>query len=72
MVTTAQRSRWENDIPLSDLSGTGLKHASLVRFKIFTLDATLPLRALGTLAEPDRLAVIRQLRHLLPQSEIWH
>lgn len=72
MITSAQRSRWETDIPISDLSVAGLKHASLIRFKIFTLDAALPLRTLGTLPQPDRPGVTRQLGALFPQTEIWH
>jgi hypothetical protein len=49
-----------------------LKHASLIRFKLFTLDATLSLGWLGRLSDMDRTAVMDQLHRLLPQAEIRH
>lgn len=57
MITRAARSTWPFDVPLSDLTKTGLRVAGVVRMKLFTLDASLVLRRLGTLGEADRAAV---------------
>ena len=61
MITRAARSVWPYDVPLSDLASTGLRVAGVVRMKLFTLDASLVLRRLGTLGEADRAAVSRAL-----------
>src|SRR3954451_6649057 len=57
MVTTGARSRWPSDVPLSDLSSCGLSHASVVRFKLFTLDNRLVSRRIGALSAVDRRSV---------------
>ena len=65
MITRAARSAWPYDVPLTDLASTGLSVAGVVRMKLFTLDASLVLRRLGTLAEVDRVAVSSALgQHL--------
>jgi len=65
MITTASGSRWTSDIALSDLAASGLGHASVVRFKLFTLDNRLIARRIGALAAADRAEVKRALRGLL-------
>jgi mRNA interferase MazF len=65
MITTAQRSRWPSDIPLTDSSGAGLSGASLVRLKLFTLDNRLVSRAIGALSPRDRTAVRKMLKSVL-------
>jgi mRNA interferase MazF len=65
MITTASGSHWTSDVPLSDLAACGLGHASVVRFKLFTLDNRLIARRIGVLAVADRNEVRRALRGLL-------
>jgi mRNA interferase MazF len=57
MITTASRSRWPNDLALTDLAGTGLKRPCVVRFKLFTLPNDRIERVIGALSG----AVIRRL-----------
>lgn len=54
MITTATHKKWPGDVALRDLSPTGLPVASIVRWKMFTLDASLVLRRAGTLSTRDR------------------
>jgi mRNA interferase MazF len=54
MVTTAARSHWPSDVPISDLAAAGLSHASTIRMKLFTLENALIARRIGTLASADR------------------
>ncbi len=68
MITSAQRSAWATDIAITDLQTAGLKHASLIRFKLFTLDTALPLAFLGRLTAVDQAHVLRQLHTLLPSG----
>jgi mRNA interferase MazF len=65
MITTAARSHWPQDIELSDNRAAGLTAASMVRFKLFTLDNRLISRKIGTLSSADRKAVRRTLQGLL-------
>jgi mRNA interferase MazF len=65
MITSASHSDWPLDVPLSDLYAAGLKSASVVRMKLFTLDERLILRKAGSLAAADRKAVAAALRKLL-------
>lgn len=51
-------------MPISDLRSAGLRTASMVRMKLFTLDDALVLRQLGTLAESDKVAVKQALQQL--------
>ena len=57
MITRAAQSTWPYDVPLTDLTNTGLRVAGVVRMKLFTLDMSLVLRRLGALGEADRVAV---------------
>ncbi len=54
MITTASHNTWPGDVALRDLAPTGLPVASIVRWKLFTLDATLVLRRAGALSPRDR------------------
>lgn len=65
MITTAARSRWPSDIPVSDGKAAGLSAASLVRVKLFTLDNRLVSRKIGALSLRDRAAVRKMLRAVL-------
>lgn len=54
MITTARHSKWPGDVPIRDLHAAGLPAPSIVRWKLFTLDASLIIRQAGTLAGEDR------------------
>lgn len=69
MITSAGHTPWPLDCPISDLSSAGLPAASIVRFKLFTLDHRLALGKLGRLSETDRKTVRANLSKLLPASE---
>lgn len=57
MITSAVRSEWPSDIPIEDIASTGLAHASLVRWKLFTLPNDVILKRLGVLGATDRKRV---------------
>lgn len=65
MITTARRSAWASDVPLTDWTAAGLPHPSVVRAKLFTLDSRFVLRKLNTLTTRDRNAVRRSLAAVL-------
>lgn len=54
MITTAAHKKWPGDVTLRDLTPTGLPAPSIVRWKLFTLDASLVLRKAGSLSARDR------------------
>ena len=61
MVTSATHSHWSSDWPIEDLKTAGLSIPCVVRFKLFTLDQSLLLGALGRLSITDQSGVLRQL-----------
>jgi hypothetical protein len=54
MVTSAERSHWETDIELDDWQSAGLRKASILRWKIFTIDEQLIVSRRGSLSERDQ------------------
>jgi mRNA interferase MazF len=56
MITTSTHSAWPGDVPIRDLDAAGLPAASVVRWKLFTLDASFVLRRAGALSARDRAA----------------
>ena len=67
MITSALRSTWPSDLGIEDLSPTGLSHASLIRWKIFTLPNALILRRVGVLGTEDRSRAARAAQlHFAP------
>lgn len=54
MVTTGAGSTWPTDVLIEDLPAAGLKHQSLVRWKLFTLTNDQLTVRIGHLAPPDR------------------
>jgi mRNA interferase MazF len=60
MITTAQRSTWPSDIAIEDLKSAGLKHASIIRWKVFTIPIQNLGPRLGALSSTDRRAVEEQ------------
>ena len=53
MITRATHTSWPSDHRLRDLAAAGLEHASVVRWKLFTLDNRIVLRGLGRLGDAD-------------------
>jgi len=64
MITTATHSSWILDVAIADLSSAGLKAASVVRMKLFTLDDFIVVKKIGILAQTDKLAVQKTLQQL--------
>lgn len=64
MITTTTHSSWVLDVPITNVTSAGLKAASLVRMKLFTLDDALVLKRIGTLAEVNKVAVGVALQQL--------
>ncbi len=65
MITSEKNPPWPLDVPIKSLSKAGLKAASKVRMKLFTLDTRLILRKTGSLSLNDRKAVTSALEKLL-------
>ncbi len=65
MITTGAGAAWPLDCPLADLETAGLPAASLVRFKLFTLDHRLVRGELGRLGDSDQAAVRAALETLI-------
>jgi mRNA interferase MazF len=68
MITDHRNQPWPLDVRI-DHQSAGLKMASLVRMKFFTLDNRLVLRRIGSLSEADRQMVLDSVRRLLPP--VW-
>jgi mRNA-degrading endonuclease toxin of MazEF toxin-antitoxin module len=65
MITRALQSRWPSDHEILDLGPMGLRHASVVRWKLFTLPFTVVSRRIGTLATVDCEPVAAKLARIL-------
>lgn len=65
MITTAHHSPWPLDCPIDDLAAAGLPVPSVVRCKLFTLDARLIRAPLGNLANADRSRIAAA------QARLW-
>ena len=53
MITSAKRSHWEHDVILDDWEEAGLRGPSVLRWKIFSLDASLVLGRRGSVSKRD-------------------
>lgn len=65
MITTAARSNWPLDVPLTDLAIAGLAHPCCVRVKLFTVETALVQRLAGRLSASDAAAARPSLLGLL-------
>jgi mRNA interferase MazF len=68
MITDQRNSLWPLDVAI-EYQAVGLKMASVVRMKFFTLDNRLISRRIGKLSTSDQRRVIESLRGLLPGQE---
>ncbi len=64
MVTPPRHEPWPFDVQVTDGPAAGLRAPSVVRWKLFALDASLIVRRVGALAESD----MRVLRHRMSQA----
>jgi mRNA interferase MazF len=64
MITSADNPAWPLDVVI-DSTRAGLRAASKVRMKLFTLDNRVILRKIGSLYDEDRRAVAQALNELL-------
>ena len=65
MITTATRTQCPSDVVITNLKSCHLTHASSVRMKCFTLDASLVTKHLGALHAGDLVNVRKQLKNTL-------
>ena len=65
MITSSGHAPWPLDCPIEDLKAAGLPAASVVRFKLFTLDHRLVLGTIGHLATDDARRVAKNVQRLL-------
>jgi mRNA interferase MazF len=65
MITTAARSHWPSDLPISDTEHAGLRAGSVIRWKVFTLTNSLIARRTGELSKPDENAAEKRLSSAL-------
>jgi mRNA interferase MazF len=70
MITTATHSPWPLDVPIQDLSSTGLQAPSIIRMKLFTLDHSLILKSIGKLTDHDATAAKAALQQLFKLSQL--
>lgn len=70
MITSAANAPWPLDCAIADLASAGLPAPSVVRCKLFTLDARLIRGRLGQLAAADVAGVQQSLARLWgPQDD---
>lgn len=65
MITTGAGSHWPSDHQIADLAKAGLSHASVVRWKVFTLPLSVIGKQIGTLAAPDKGAIAARMAQVL-------
>ncbi|MFY9727906.1 MAG: type II toxin-antitoxin system PemK/MazF family toxin [Bryobacteraceae bacterium] len=68
MITDLRNAPWPLDIEI-DASAAGLKMASVVRMKLFTLDNRLLTGKIGRLKPADRSPMMAALTALLPIAD---
>ena len=65
MITSAENAAWPHDVAIGNLNATGLGAASVVRWKLFTLDHSIVRSRIGRLASDDQGAVRRAMHKAL-------
>lgn len=67
MITSTGHATWPLDCPIRDLNAAGLPAASVVRWKVFTLDHLLVRGVLGHLGDADAVEVAAALARAVPR-----
>ena len=62
MITSAENAAWPHDVAIGDLQATGLRAASVVRWKLFTLEHSKVRAGIGRLAPYDQ-TMVRSAMH---------
>jgi mRNA interferase MazF len=62
MITSAENAAWPHDVAIGDIAATGLAAASIVRWKLFTLDHSIVRARIGRLAPYDQ-TMVRSTMH---------
>ena len=65
MITSAGRSSWPLDVPVTDLASAGLTAPCVVRMKLFTIEAGFVVRRAGALGREDAVAIHAACKVLL-------
>lgn len=68
MITSATRSKWHLDVPVTAWDRAGLRKPCVARAKLFTLDNRLIVDRVGALMPADVSAVSDALRQVMPAS----
>jgi len=66
MITSAERSKWKLDAALADWRKAGLRKPCVIRWKLFTLDASLIRSLRGHLSDRDRGVAISGFAEVFP------
>jgi len=64
MVTSAKHNAWKYDIPITCLEEAGLKAASIIRFKMFSIDERIIVKKIGALSLIDSEQVEKAIRNI--------
>ncbi len=67
MITSAKRSAWPLDVPVSDIASAGLSRQCLVRLKLNSVEFALMERKIGVIAAADQVSIKSALRQLLSE-----
>ncbi|MBX9702724.1 MAG: type II toxin-antitoxin system PemK/MazF family toxin [Silvanigrellaceae bacterium] len=69
MITSADNSKWEGDIFISDLRAAGLNKPCFARTKIFSIDNMLIQSICGHLGEMDKKSISQLLKDVFVLQE---
>lgn len=61
MITSADHSKWHQDVIITDLKKAGLKKSCFARFKLFTIPNSLIQGKAGSLSLKDKNSVKQRL-----------
>ena len=62
MITSAKRRLWEYDVEIRDWQQAGLPGPSVLRWKVFSLDASLVLDQRGSVTTKDKRHIAESFR----------
>jgi mRNA-degrading endonuclease toxin of MazEF toxin-antitoxin module len=70
MITTGADSAWPSDCPITNLDACGLRHGSVVRWKLFTLPGAVVARRIGRLDVKDQIMVTAATKGVFPVARV--